>query len=1060
MSIRSLTNTEGQNIGKISGRYLALDAGDGITLELTPNGSTKINVIGAGSGVVNSVNGYTGNVMLVTDDIPETVDKYFMTPTDTDNILDLQQATTDITTQINTINVPEGYAVLDVNGKIIVDQLPNSVMEFKGMYNIITNTPTLDDTTGNAGDVYMCSVAGTRDFNPTGPPNIITVIENDYLIYNGTQWEKANNVSYTRAEADALFVFKAGDTMTGDLILPTLYADKIGHGFNTDIIDLTGSDLKINKNIDLTDQAILVSSEINSNYFNGNTAQFTITRTGSIQNYTDATENINLTDTTTTFKKNLNMDTNNIKFAGQISVNKIYNHNTGIENEVIDMTGADMIIKKNVDLTNQAIIASTEINSDIFQGTLGSIATVRTGTIQNATDATQNIILSNTASTFKKNISLDNAYDIRFAKNLSVDKIFWHNGTWETEVIDIFSAPTSGIKLSYHLNMNSNNITNLLNINDNLNFVNPAHTDALKNIHLNNNNITGVADIRVERVGWDGFPDKIVLNGTGIQMNYLLDMNNNNIQEVGTLGCGALTCTSINTTNGNLTMGTGTITTTGTASVGALTCTSINTTNGAINTGTGDITTDIITSNGERINNNNVIEMGFGVAGKEAQAGKIGYGTFTAGALDIVGGGTTGSNRTVKIWDNLQVQTNISSSSSNFTSMTANTGLIVSNSAGQIFNGLAVKNTNNQLSSRASLIVGNSINADTAFDGFCARFLAGNVASLGTMQFSIDLKRNYGAEVNLLNTTINTSEVMNTSINGNVSIPTLTSANATITANATAKILDIVTSNGSGDKILACIRSSSTATPNRCALLIGSGTNFDTFAGGGGMQIRAGYGGAVAGSSLALFEMRNNTTGTTTALTFAHSATTGLVSVTIGGSSLTISQFASAGVLHSSSLGVITNTPIVNDDITVGTIADNKLASTVTNLSTANAIAKRDASGNIEFNAVKLTGNALRNSNNYATRLIFSSVSTFTGAGTNATITINVGSIFTSGTYGFSHLNVYTQSAGVNTMYNSSRYDITFDVSTYTITVKPNGANVWTNAVNYAIEYFIYDASL
>jgi hypothetical protein len=57
------------------------------------------------------------------------------------------------------------------------------------------------------------------------------------------------------------------------------------------------------------------------------------------------------------------------------------------------------------------------------------------------------------------------------------------------------------------------------------------------------------------------------------------------------------------------------------------------------------------------IGGTNYIHFGYDVAGKEANAGKMGYQTFTAGALDIVGAGT--STRTVKVWDNLTVQSNI-----------------------------------------------------------------------------------------------------------------------------------------------------------------------------------------------------------------------------------------------------------------------------------------------------------------------------------------------------------------------------------------------------------------
>lgn len=78
-----------------------------------------------------------------------------------------------------------GYAGLDANGKILTSALPNSVMEFKGVWDASTNTPTLADGTGNAGDVYRVSVAGTQDLG-SGPH---TYAVGDFIIYNGTIWQ-------------------------------------------------------------------------------------------------------------------------------------------------------------------------------------------------------------------------------------------------------------------------------------------------------------------------------------------------------------------------------------------------------------------------------------------------------------------------------------------------------------------------------------------------------------------------------------------------------------------------------------------------------------------------------------------------------------------------------------------------------------------------------------------------------------------------------------------------------------------------------------------------------
>ena len=75
-------------------------------------------------------------------------------------------------------NVSNGVPKLDVNGKILVSQLPNSVMEYLGTWDASTNTPTLVNGIGNAGDVYLCNVAGTVNFG-AGP---ISFVVSDQVI--------------------------------------------------------------------------------------------------------------------------------------------------------------------------------------------------------------------------------------------------------------------------------------------------------------------------------------------------------------------------------------------------------------------------------------------------------------------------------------------------------------------------------------------------------------------------------------------------------------------------------------------------------------------------------------------------------------------------------------------------------------------------------------------------------------------------------------------------------------------------------------------------------------
>lgn len=88
-------------------------------------------------------------------------------------------------------NVANGVPQLDSNGKILVNQLPNSVMEYKGTWDASTNTPTLANGTGNQGDVYLCNVAGTVNFG-AGP---ISFIVGDSAVYSGSIWQRAGGAT-------------------------------------------------------------------------------------------------------------------------------------------------------------------------------------------------------------------------------------------------------------------------------------------------------------------------------------------------------------------------------------------------------------------------------------------------------------------------------------------------------------------------------------------------------------------------------------------------------------------------------------------------------------------------------------------------------------------------------------------------------------------------------------------------------------------------------------------------------------------------------------------------
>lgn len=111
-------------------------------------------------------------------------------------------------------NTANGFLKLDAGGKILSTLLPAEVMAYNGQYNITTNSPPLANGGAHSqGDIYQCSAAGSRDFGA----GIITVADGDWLIYNGTIWEKSSHVAYNKVEADARFLNLGGGTLTGAL---------------------------------------------------------------------------------------------------------------------------------------------------------------------------------------------------------------------------------------------------------------------------------------------------------------------------------------------------------------------------------------------------------------------------------------------------------------------------------------------------------------------------------------------------------------------------------------------------------------------------------------------------------------------------------------------------------------------------------------------------------------------------------------------------------------------------------------------------------------------------
>jgi hypothetical protein len=58
----------------------------------------------------------------------------------------------------------------------------------------------------------------------------------------------------------------------------------------------------------------------------------------------------------------------------------------------------------------------------------------------------------------------------------------------------------------------------------------------------------------------------------------------------------------------------------------------------------------VVATAGGLISSHNTLQFGVALPGQQQDAGKIGYETFSGDSLDIVGAGTTGTNRKIKFW--------------------------------------------------------------------------------------------------------------------------------------------------------------------------------------------------------------------------------------------------------------------------------------------------------------------------------------------------------------------------------------------------------------------------
>ena len=272
-----------------------------------------------------------------------------------------------------------GVATLDSNGRLPISQLSTSAMEIKGDWDASLNSPSLANGTGNMGDVYRCSVAGSVNFGAGS----VTFIVGDLVYYTGSIWQiVANSFSLTTSGASG------SASLTGrTLNIPTYTLTGLGGVASTRSLTINGTayDLSADRswNIPSSPQARTVTTQtatLNQQVFTVSytSGQIDVYYNGSYLAPSDYTAT-NGTSVTLAFQCKANdvlvfaAYTNTLTIGGSGVSNYMAKWNSSsllTSSTILYDTGSLLFVNKSTDNSSGAVL---QVNGYITQSTLSAI---------------------------------------------------------------------------------------------------------------------------------------------------------------------------------------------------------------------------------------------------------------------------------------------------------------------------------------------------------------------------------------------------------------------------------------------------------------------------------------------------------------------------------------------------------------------------------------------------------------------------------------------------------------------------------------------------------------
>ena len=179
--------------------------------------------------------------------------------------------------------VSNGIAPLNGSGKIDNSYLSTSVMTYEGVYNASTNSPTLTDSGGDTGQVYVVTVSGTVNLGSGS----ITLAVGDELRHNGSAFEKvAKDTTLTNAEVKAAYEANADTNAYDDAAVALVASATQKYAGTVNLV--AGTSLTVTHNLGTTDVVVMVKDSVGDvinvgiNDFTTNTVDLTsgVSKTG------------------------------------------------------------------------------------------------------------------------------------------------------------------------------------------------------------------------------------------------------------------------------------------------------------------------------------------------------------------------------------------------------------------------------------------------------------------------------------------------------------------------------------------------------------------------------------------------------------------------------------------------------------------------------------------------------------------------------------------------------------------------------------------------------------